>query len=34
MVADVKELKEYFQKRFNEFQKSLAICNNTLESFK
>lgn len=34
MVADVKESKEYFQKRFNEFQKSLAIYNNTLESFK
>ena len=31
---DVKELKEYFDKRFNELKNSLDINNNTLENFK
>ena len=34
MVYDVKELKEYFDKRFNELKNSLKINNNTLENFK
>ena len=34
MVYDVKELKEYFDKRFNEFKNSLDINNNALENFK
>ena len=33
MVYDVKELKEYFDKRFNELKNSLDV-NNTLENFK
>ena len=34
MVYGVKELKEYFDKRFNELKNSLKINNNTLENFK
>ena len=34
MVYDVKELKEYFDKRFNELKNSLDVNNNTLENFK
>ena len=34
MVYDVKELKEYFDKRFNEFKNSLDVNNNILEKFK
>ena len=34
MVYDVKELKEYFVKRFNELKNSLDVNNNTLENFK
>ena len=30
MVYDVKEVKEYFHKRFNELKKSLDVNNNTL----
>ena len=33
MVHDVKELKEYFDKRFNELKNSLNINNNALENF-
>ena len=33
-VYDVKELKEYFDKRFNELKNSLDVNNNTLENFK
>ena len=33
MVGDVQELKEYFDKRFNELKNSLDV-NNTLENFK
>ena len=33
MVYDVKELKEYFDKRFNELKNSLNINNNALENF-
>ena len=33
MICDVKELKEYFDKRFNELKNSLDV-NNTLENFK
>ena len=32
MVYDVKELKEYFEKRFNELRKSLDVSKNTLEN--
>ena len=34
MVYDVKELKEYFDKRFNELKNSLCVNYNTLENFK
>ena len=34
MVYDVKELKEYFDKRFNELKNSLDVNNNALENFK
>ena len=34
MIYDVKELKEYFDKRFNELKSSLYVCNKTLENFK
>ena len=34
MVFDVKELKEYFDKRFNELKNSMDVNNNTLENFK
>ena len=34
MVYDVKDLKEYFDKRFNELKNSLDVNNNTLENFK
>ena len=34
MIYDVKELKEYSEKRFNELKNSLKINNNTLENFK
>ena len=34
MVYDVKELKEYFDKRFNELKNSSDVNNNTLENFK
>ena len=34
MVYDVKELKEYFDKRFNELKNSLGVNNNTAENFK
>ena len=34
MVYDVKELKEYFDKRFNELKNSLDVSNNTLGNFK
>ena len=34
MVYDVKELKEYFDKRFNELKNPLDVNNNTLENFK
>ena len=34
MVSDVKELKEYFGKRFNELKNSLDVNNNTLENLK
>ena len=34
MVSDVKELKEYFVKRFNELKNSLDVNNNTLENLK
>ena len=34
MVHDVKELKEYFDKRFNELKNSMDVNNNTLENFK
>ena len=34
MVYDVKELKEYFDKRFNELKNSLDVNNNTLKNFK
>ena len=34
MVYDVKELKEYFDKRFNELKNSLDVNNSTLENFK
>ena len=33
IVYDVKELKEYFDKRFNELKTSLDANNNTLENF-
>ena len=33
MVYNVKELKEYFEKRFNELKNSLDVNNNTLENF-
>ena len=33
-IYDVKELKEYFDKRFNELKNSLDVNNNTLENFK
>ena len=33
MVHDVKELKEYFDKRFKELKNSLNINNNALENF-
>ena len=33
MVYDVKELKDYFDKRFNELKISLDVNNNTLENF-
>ena len=34
MVYDLKELKKYFDKRFNELKNSLDVNNNTLENFK
>ena len=34
MIYDVKELKEYLDKRFNKLKSSLYVCNNTLENFK
>ena len=34
MVGDVQELKEYFDKRFNELKNSLDVNNNTLGNFK
>ena len=34
MVYNVKELKEYFEKRFNELKNSLDVNNNTPENFK
>ena len=34
LVCDVKELKEYFDKRFNKLKNSLDVNNNTLENFK
>ena len=34
MVYDVKELKEYFDKRFNELKNLLNVNNNILENFK
>ena len=34
MVYDVKELKDYFDKRFNELKNSLDINNNTSQNFK
>ena len=34
MVYDVKELKEYFDKKFNELKNSLVVNNKTLENFK
>ena len=34
MVFDVKELQEYFDKRFNELKNSMDVNNNTLENFK
>ena len=34
MVCDVKELKEYFDNRFNELKNSLDVNKNTLENFK
>ena len=34
MVYDVKELKKYFDKRFNEFKNLLNVNNNILENFK
>ena len=34
LVYDVKELKEYFDKRFNKLKSSLDVNNNTLENFK
>ena len=34
MVYDVKELKEYFDKRFNELKNSSDVNSNTLEIFK
>ena len=34
MFYYVKELKEYFDKRFNELKNSLDVNNNTLENFK
>ena len=34
MVYDVKELKEYFDKRFNKLKNSLDFNNNPLENFK
>ena len=34
MVSDVKELKEYFGKRFNELKNSLDVNNNILENLK
>ena len=33
-VYDVKELKEYFYKRFNELKNSLDVNSNTLENLK
>ena len=33
MVYNVKELKEYFEKRFNELKNSLDVNNNILENF-
>ena len=34
MVYDVKELKKYFDKRFNELKNLLNVNNNILENFK
>ena len=34
MVYDVKEIKEYFDKRFNELKTSFDVNNNTLQTFK
>ena len=34
MVYDVKEIKEYFDKRFNELKTSFDVNNNTLQNFK
>ena len=34
MICDVKKLKEYFDKRFNELKNSLDVNNTTLENFK
>ena len=34
MVYHVKELKEYFDKRFNKLKNSSDFSNNTLENFK
>ena len=34
MVYGVKELKEYFDKRFDELKNSLDVNNNTLKNFK
>ena len=33
MVYDVKERKEYFDNRFNKYENSLDVNNNTLENF-
>ena len=34
MIYDVKELKEYFDKKFNELKNALDVNKNTLENFK
>ena len=34
MICDVKKLKEYFDKRFNELKNSLDVNNITLANFK
>ena len=34
MICDVKKLKEYFDKRFNELKNSLDVNNTTLANFK